>query len=167
MPDHLRTLPVTSQDFQQLVGEQRLYVVLDACTSPVILAKVRELGPSRAPCLYLGGVAPQILEVAPYLARVDGELLQWLIDAVWSMPWGIFLVAKLELEAVRKQLRKFLRVKSPDGELMYFRYYDPRVLPVFLESCIESELASFFAGISAFGCATVAKPGAGLLFQRS
>ena len=152
MADHLRTIAVSLEDLRQLAGEFRLYAVLDACDAPAIQSKVTELGPSRALCLYRGEIAPEILEVAPYLVRIDEALLQWLVDTVWSEPWGIFVVAKLEPEAVRKHLRKFLMVKDPDGEPMYFRYYDPRVLPPFLTSCNQQELARFFDGLTAFGC---------------
>lgn len=151
MPEHLRTLSVTLEDLRQLAGEQRLYAVLDACDAPAILARVHELGPLRALCLYRGEIAPEILEVAPYLVRVDDPLLQWLVETVWSEPWGIFVVAKLEPEAVRKHLRTFLMVKDEAGEPMYFRYYDPRVLPTFVASCNERESALLFGNIDALG----------------
>jgi hypothetical protein len=153
MAELLRTLPVSLKDLQQLAGEQRLYAVLDACDAPPILAKVGELGPSRALCLYRGRVSPEMLAVAPYLVRIDEELLQWLIATVWTEPWGIFVAAKLEPEAVRKHLRKFLVVKGPEGETMYFRYYDPRVLPAFLATCNQEELSSIFSNLQAFGYA--------------
>lgn len=151
MPEHLRTLPITEGDLRQLAVEQRLYAVLDACDAPAIQAKVGELGSPRALCLYRGELAPEILEVAPYLVRLDEALLQWLVEAVWSEPWGIFVVAKLEPEAVRKHLRRFLIVKNEIGESMYFRYYDRRVLPAFLGSCRGDELNTLFGPISAFG----------------
>jgi hypothetical protein len=151
MSEHLRTLSVTLEDLRQLAGEQRLYAVFDACDAPAIQAKVSELGPLRALCLYRGEIAPEMQEVAPYLVRVDGALLRWLVETVWSEPWGIFVVAKMEPEAVRKHLRKFLMVKAPEGDPMYFRYYDPRVLPPFLASCNQEELVSFLGNMSAFG----------------
>jgi len=167
MSEYLRTLAVTLEDLRQLAGEHRLYAVLDACDALAIQAKVRELGPSHVLCLYRGVVSPELQEVAPYLARVEAGLLQWLIETVWNEPWGIFLVAKLELEAVRQHLRKFLIVKDPEGETMYFRYYDPRVLPSFLASCNEQELADFFGGISAFGHSVDARPSEGFLLRRA
>jgi hypothetical protein len=167
MSEHLRIIPVTLEDLQQLAGEQRLYAVLDACDAPAIQAKVAELRPPQVLCLYRGEIAPEILEVAPYLVRVDRVLLQWMIETLWRGPWGIFLVAKVEPEAVRKHLRKFLTVKDPNGEAMYFRYYDPRVLPTFLESCNRQELESFFGEISAFGRAAEQDSQKALLFQRS
>lgn len=151
MSEHIRTLPVTLDDLRQLADEQRLYAVLDACDAPAIQAKVGELGSSRALCLYRGEVAPEILEVAPYLVKLDEALLQWLVETVWREPWGIFVVTELEPEAVRKHLRKFLMVKDEAGESMYFRYYDPRVLPTFLSSCRRDELGNFFGPAGALG----------------
>jgi len=151
MSEHLRTLPVTLEDLRQLAGEQRLYAVLDACDAPAIQAKVAELGSPRTLCLYRGEVAPEILEVAPYLVRLDEVLLQWLAETVWSEPWGIFVVARMDPEAVRKHLRKFLTVKDEAGEAMYFRYYDPRVLSPFLGSCNPQEAGSFFGELGALG----------------
>ena len=151
MSEHLRTLPVTLDDLRQLAGEQRLYAVLDACDAPAVQAKVSALGASRALCLYRGELAPEILEVAPYLIRLDELLLQWLVETVWSEPWGIIVVAKLEPGVVRRHLRKFLMVKDDSGESMYFRYYDPRVLPAFLRNCSERELVDFFGPLEAMG----------------
>ena len=165
MSETLRTLPVSLADLRQLAGEQRLFAVLDACDAPPILAKVGELGASRALCLYRGPVAPEILAVAPYLVMIDEEVLQWLTATVWSEPWGIFVVAKLELEAVRKHLRKFLVVKGPDGETMYFRYYDPRVLPAFLATCNKEELSRFYGDLQAFGYGDGAVPGQGFMLH--
>lgn len=167
MSENLRTLSVGLDDLRQLAAEQRLFAVLDACDAPPIQAMVTELGSSKALCLYRGEVAGEILEVAPYLVKIDDLLLQWLVETVWSEPWGIFVVAKLEPEAVRKHLRKFLMVKDEAGEAMYFRYYDPRVLPTFLESCNRQELDRFFGGMAAFGHAAEVDTKRGFLFQRS
>jgi hypothetical protein len=151
MSEHLRTLSVTLEDLRQLAGEQRLYAILDACDAPAVQAKVSVLGASRALCLYRGELAPEMLEVAPYLIRLDELLLQWLVETVWSEPWGIFVVTKLEPGVVRRHLRKFLMVKDDAGESMYFRYYDPRVLPAFLRSCSEKELVDFRGPLEAMG----------------
>lgn len=149
--EHLRALSVTLEDLRQFAGEQRLYAVLDACDAPAIQTKVAELGPARALCLFRGEVAPDILEVAPYLTRMDRTLLQWLVETVWSEPWGIFVVAKLDAEVVRKHLRRFLIVKDEAGEAMYFRYYDPRVLPSFAASSNREEWAEFLGAVTAYG----------------
>lgn len=148
----IETLPATLQDLARLAAEKKLYAVLDACASPAIRAKVESLGPDLATCLYRGNVDPKVLAVAPYVAAVDPPLLDWLVATVWAEPWGIFVATPADLKTVRKHLRKFLTVKSPEGKALYFRYYDPRVLPTFLSSCNQKETEDFFGPIFAYGC---------------
>jgi hypothetical protein len=81
---------------------------------------------------------------------VDGELLDWIIADLWTEPWGIFAVADGDLEAVRRHFRRLLLVQAPDGEQWYFRFYDPRVLPTFLETSDGNQLAEFFPRLEAF-----------------
>jgi len=47
-------------------------------------------------------------------------------------------------------LREFLRVRDESGKRLIFRYYDPRVLRVYLPTCWPAELDTFFGPISAF-----------------
>jgi hypothetical protein len=54
----------------------------------------------------------------------------------------------MELDAVRRHLRGFLIVHDPDGKPLYFRYYDPRVLRVFLSTCNAAELQEMFGPLS-------------------
>jgi hypothetical protein len=35
-------------------------------------------------------------------------------------------------------------VKDPDGRILYFRYYDPRVMRVYLPSCNATEMKTVF-----------------------
>jgi hypothetical protein len=165
MNETVRTIEVTFDDLRQLAGEQRLYAVLDACDAPEVFGKVRELGPDRAFCLYRGEISQETEEDAPYLTSCDESILQWLIEAVWNTPWGIFVVARIEPKRLLKHLRRFLVVQDPDGEPVYFRYYDPRVLPTFLSACNKEELETILGPSLAFGFNT---PGQGAsLVQRA
>jgi hypothetical protein len=154
----VETLPTSLKDLARLAAEGKLYAVLDACASDAIRAKVESLGPDLAPCLYRGHVDPKVLAVAPYVARVDPPLLDWLRSTVWVEPWGIFVGTPAALTTVRNHLRKFLVVKNPQGEPLYFRYYDPRVLATFLGSCNREETEEMFGPVLAFG--TVSPSGA-------
>jgi len=147
----VEALPATFQDLARLAAEKKLYAVLDACASPAIQAKVEGLGPDLAPCLYRGNVDPKVLAVAPYVAAVDPPLLDWLRSTVWAEPWGIFVATPADLKTVRTHLRKFLVVKNPQGETLYFRYYDPRVLATFLGSCNREEVEESFGPLLAYG----------------
>lgn len=126
-----------------------LYAVMDACDEPRVPEKVEELA-DRAVSLYRGQAEQDFWAIAPYLSIVDESLLEWLLAELWDEPWGIFAISHVDLEAVRKQFRRFLMVLDPDGNEMYFRFYDPRLLPTFLESCTQEELDQFFGPIEQF-----------------
>ena len=64
---------------------------------------------------------------------------------------GNFVVSYANLKEIRKNLRRFLIVEGPNAEPMYFRFYDPRILPIFLSSCTKEELGDFFGQAVAFG----------------
>jgi hypothetical protein len=51
---------------------------------------------------------------------------------------------------LRRHLREFLRVRDEAGKRLIFRYYDPRILRVYLPTCWPAELNTFFGPISAF-----------------
>jgi hypothetical protein len=114
-------------------------------------AKVTELGPERVVSLYRGQAEYEQWAVAPYLTKVDEELFDWIVNSLRGKPWGIFAVADVNLASLRKHLRRFLIVEAPDGNPMYFRYYDPRVIANFLPTCTNEELTRFFGSIKAFG----------------
>lgn len=128
---------------------QNVYAILDACDEPRVPVKVQSLN-ERAVSLYHLRADEQLWAIAPYLVSVDGELLDWIAAELFGTPWGIFLFSDTDLETLRKHFRRFLIVKGPDGRELYFRYYDPRVLPTFLTTCDQQEASEFFGPISAF-----------------
>jgi len=52
--------------------------------------------------------------------------------------------------AIRRHLRKLLSVRGPKGEILLFRYYDPRVLRAYLPTCRPEELETVFGPIDRF-----------------
>jgi hypothetical protein len=64
--------------------------------------------------------------------------------------WGVLFTAYAEPLAIYRHLRKFLIIQSEDDRELYFRYYDPRVLGVFLPTCTTDQLAEFFGPIQTF-----------------
>jgi hypothetical protein len=69
-------------------------------------------------------------------------------------------VTPVGLEALRRHLRRFLRVRDHTGQVLYFRYYDPRVLRVYLPTCLRSEISTIYGPISKFVAEPEAEPGA-------
>jgi len=126
-----------------------LYAILDACDEPCVPEKVRELG-DRAVSLYRGAAEQDYVAIAPYLAIVDEDLLSWIVNQLWAKPWGVLVVAPVDLASLRKHFRRFLIVEDPDGKQMYFRFYDPRVLPMYLATCLPSEVKEFFGPVHSF-----------------
>ena len=141
----------TLTDLIRLATEGRLYAVLDACDEPSVLYKIQELGAEGSLCLFRGAISQEMQAIAPYLVLMDEPLLVWLQRALWLRPWGIFIVSGAQGKAICGNLRKFLTVRGPTGEPLYFRYYDPRILPTFLSNCDEGELEKFFGPIEALG----------------
>lgn len=121
-----------------------LFAVLDACDEPLVLHIVAELGKS-AVSLYHGKAAEEYASFAPYLVSVNDATLQTIQTELAARPWG-FLAgtpADITLADVRRHFRKFLMVQSPEGKELYFRFYDPRFLPIFLQSLHGQDLQDF------------------------
>jgi hypothetical protein len=100
-------------------------------------------------CLYAGALHPQMERVAPYLVQLefgDSQTIR-LVNRAWGNSWGILLRCGSSMTSLRKHLRKFLRVTGPQGKPLVFRYYDPRVMRVFLPTCSASQLDQLFGPI--------------------
>ena len=142
----------SSEDLREQVRRDpgTLYAILDACDEPGVVEKARLLGPERAVSLYRGSAEEDYSAFAPYLARVDESLVDWIVETLGDAPWGIFAVAAVDLETLRRHFRRFLKVRGPDGEAWYFRFYDPRILPSFLASCSAGEAEQLFGPVQRF-----------------
>lgn len=90
--------------------------------------------------------------VAPYLFpyKTDTEFGHWLMDKGWGNAWGIYIVSPASMDDLHKHFRKFLMVQTEDGQELYFRFYDPRVLRNFLPTCDPMQLSDFFGPIAKF-----------------
>jgi hypothetical protein len=100
-------------------------------------------------CLFMGELEPGMAEVAPYLVHLErnAEFTEWLIDRGWGEHWGIFAVSDGNMKAMRQHFRSFLTVYGPDFKPLFFRYYDPRVLRVYLPTCNAEELKTVFGPV--------------------
>lgn len=134
-------------------GQTGAWAVLDGASIEGLPAKLKELAPEHT-CLYRGELAPDLAAAAPYLARLEADhpFTEWVLDEGWANHWGIFAVAPAaaDLRAMRKHFRTFLLVRNPDGKVVYFRYYDPRVMRVYLPTCNATELATVFGPVCAY-----------------
>jgi len=128
-----------------------LYAVLDAARDLVVLETLA-VHDAVYYSLYEGVEGEKLAEVAPYLVQLNGrsQLTEVLIREHWGKSLGFFLYALTDFKALRRHLRHFLMVEDERGKRMYFRYYDPRVLRVFLPTCTAAEATGFFGPIGSF-----------------
>ena len=131
-----------------------LFAILDASRDPLrILGLLRSFG-EEYQSLYEGIQGRMLETYAPHLVRLPGDspLLETLIAQGWGNHWGIFVVSATDFIALRKHFRTFLMVKSQEGDRLYFRYYDPRVLRVYLPTCNAEESNYVFGPVAAYLC---------------
>lgn len=127
------------------------YAVLDGAQIPDLLPRLHEQRPEYE-CLYRGELAPDIAEVAPYLVQLepDADFTRWLLEHGWGHNWGIYATSASDLRAMRRHFRTFLIVHDEEGKPLYFRYYDPRVLRVYLPTCNAAEMSKIFGSINCY-----------------
>jgi hypothetical protein len=144
-PRQPRLQDLLAKDFQPL------YALLDASREPSVLKVILE-SKEEHQSLYEGPQGAQLAHFAPYLIRVPQKsaLLDTLVQQAWSKSWGVFVTCDQPLKDLRTHFRHFLTVKLPDGQQVYFRYYDPRVLRLFLPTCLPEETAQFFGPVKHF-----------------
>ena len=132
-------------------GEANVFAILDGASVPNLPRLLHEFDPEHE-CLYRGDLEPDMREVAPYLVRLErgSGFTGRVLDRGWGKHWGVFALSNAGLADLRRQLRKFLIVHDGDGKPMYFRYYDPRVLRVYLPTCNVEELKTVFGPISCY-----------------
>ncbi len=137
--------------FDQMPPGLRVFAILDAARHASIYPAVQSCRLEWV-SLYLGKVAKEIEEVAPYLVKLEKEdpFTKNVIANGWADHWGIYFWAPAELAEVRKHFRKFLTVKDEDGNELVFRYYDPRIFRVYLPTCLPTELDILFGPVHEF-----------------
>jgi hypothetical protein len=127
----------------------KLFAVLDGARHEDIYLQVRG-APNKAHCLYSGSMTPELESAAPWLVELDeghDAFSEYLAHEGYGESWGVFFLSKASMRDLRKHFRKFLLVKREDGTKLYFRYYDPRVLRVYLPTCDADELSTIFGPV--------------------
>jgi len=141
----------TSQDVLVAAFRERcqpLYGLLDAARDPMIPALLFNSA-VRYQSLYEGAQGEELSLVAPYLVGLPPEspLLEPLVRLGWGKSWGVFFTCERPFDEVRTHLRQFLMARHPDGKQVYFRFYDPRVMRVFIPTCTPQECDEFFGPV--------------------
>jgi hypothetical protein len=131
----------------------QVFALLDGARNRHIEDLLAMSGLDRA-CLYNGRLVRRLERAAPSIVHLRGHT--WFTEQVlgqgWGRSWGSFVLAPphVGLPRLREHFRRFLRVVDEQGRRMLFRYYDPRVLRVYLPTCTAEEAATFFGPVLAF-----------------
>jgi uncharacterized protein DUF4123 len=151
----MATENIVSAVKQRLFADQEtnVFAVLDGASVPDLRMSLYQHQPEHI-CLYRGELADDMAEVAPYLAQLgeEADFTNWVLTQGWGEHWGIFALSAEPLVEMRQHFRRFLTVYSPDHKPLIFRYYDPRVLRVYLPTCSAEELSTVFGPVASFLC---------------
>jgi hypothetical protein len=128
------------------------YAIVDGAAVPELLPMIAGYSISYR-CLFQGELTPQLAASSPYLIKLQSftNVTEWLMSAQGTHQQIFALLPDaLEFEAVYKHFRTFLRVRDPNNKMLYFRFYDPRVLTKFLPSCTPEQLQTLFGPVKAY-----------------
>jgi len=131
------------------------FAVIDAARLKQKLGVAQRLHKQNV-SLYRGRPEEALSGVAPYLFSIErnSNLDNLLAHNGIGNSWGIYITSRIDFDNLRKHLRRFLMVQMEDtGEQLYFRFYDPRVLRIFLPTCNLQQLKELFGqAITHFIC---------------
>ncbi|MBK4216167.1 DUF4123 domain-containing protein [Paracoccus caeni] len=122
-----------------------VWAIIDGVSWPDAQKVLFSTGATHA-CLY-STLNPESRSLAPWLALVEPG--SKFAQALQSRPHAdnsyILICTNLEMDDLRKHLRKFTMLRTPENEqaAVYFRFYDPRVLIDMVEAMRSSFLARF------------------------
>jgi hypothetical protein len=128
------------------------YILLDGALWQEDMEIARQYDAPRC-SLFRGKPAEELNNVAPYLFCVsdDNDLEEWVNVKEQKHPIErrfLRLTSHLDIDGLRKHLRRFLRVKKENGKFLYYRFYDPKVIACTLPHLAEEQLQEFFCGIT-------------------
>ena len=133
------------------IADGYLYGLLD-CARNDRIYPILSRSDAEYRCLFKGAIAHELAAASPHIARfhLGSRMLRWLIEEGWGDSWGIFFASDARLIALQDHFREFLTACDEDGAVFYFRFYDPRVMRLYLPTCLEKELRTVFGPVRAF-----------------
>ena len=136
---------------------ERLYAVVDAAQDKELAFDGALRFGWKLQWLFSKDTAQQMSGVAPYLVPITFESKYPFPESDYLDLWaerlgnnaGILLLTQSAPERMREELASAFNVVDEEGNEFFFRFYDPRVLRLFLKACTPDEAKEFFGTI---GC---------------
>jgi len=136
------------------VGEPMVYIILDGARNRKIFPMLNDSG-AHFWCLLNGKLSYELAQSAPYMLRLNknADFTREIIQQAWGNSWGIFAITykPITLFKVRYHCKNNLSVQDEQtGCKLFFRFYDPRVMRVYLPTCNELDAEKIFGPVSEF-----------------
>lgn len=123
----------------------RMYAVLD-CARDLMIYELVHRSYREKSCLFAGKLDSELERAAPHLLELHSgdSVTDEILMRGWKNAWGILIRSEVSLRSLRRHLRTLVRVRTEDGRFLLFRFYDPRVLSMYLPTCTQKELELIF-----------------------
>jgi hypothetical protein len=133
-------------------GARHLYAVVDAARQPMLIPATIEALASSRECLFRGKALENIGDQAPWAVLIDPneDVLDWLAEDGFGRRWASFAVSAMPLGEFVSHLRRFTMVEDDAGRHLYFRFYDPNVLRMYLPTLDAEQTVRFFRNVDAW-----------------
>lgn len=99
-------------------------------------------------CLYTGNLSYALKRAAPHIVKLSqqAKFTRNLLKIGWGNSWGVFFITREDttMSTVRNNCRRISKAQIPNGNILVFRYQDPRVLRRFLPIANIEQLRSIF-----------------------
>lgn len=133
--------------------DDQVHAIVDGARNPQIMDLLLRTGLEQT-CLFAGRLSPALRAASPHLVHLapDVTFTRKFFELGWGNSWGVLTVAPADvtLPLLRRHLRSLLRVQDESGRKLLFRFYDPRVLRIYLPTCTQEESRRVFGPIDAF-----------------
>lgn len=132
-------------------GRSTVYALVDGARDERIYPLLSAEG-NEWRCLYGEGLPAPLARVAPCLVAMgsDRPFAGYFSRLGHGHDWGVLLRSTASIDELATHFAGLTRVLMLDGSEVLFRFYDPRVLRVFLPACDEKELGQVFGPVKAF-----------------
>jgi uncharacterized protein DUF4123 len=129
----------------------RQYILLDAARCGMgAIERAETLCGGAGVSLYdRNGASGYLADIGPHIFSVADGLMSWYLENGYGNAWGMIILTDAGLDDCVKHLQQYL-VKKENGSNWFFRFYDPRVLKVYLPGCNAIQLREFFGPVHCF-----------------
>lgn len=153
--ENLWKLLTTVEDSEEPTRE--VFALLDGATVRQLPDFLEDEEAEHAPLTPPESEEAEEVTRCTYLTRVESAtsaVAEWLMSQGWGANWGLWISAPAgtALEDLLGYLRELVQVRLPDGRIVFFRFYDPRVWRVFFPTCDSQQHQHLFSQNVFYGC---------------